>query len=777
MYRMGSAVFFFALMVPMLASAATCPTLSLGSTGADVSAVQKILFDAYEGFPSPTAYFGKTTQAAVKQWQKEHGIDQTGSVGPRTRSAMNIPCVATVQTTPASSSTTELLKALLAQLAILQERIAVLKAAMGSSTIVSTTTPLFSSGGGGSGGGGGGSGTITPTPASSSCSLNGQTITSGGSITAYQSSSVGYGSQCVSETRMCANGVLSGSFSFSACSVGVKPVSNQLVWFSPLPPMPARINPAYTGSDDFMSLFDSAAPWQTTASHVQVFKLYGEWLLPSNATDSQLQQIVSDLKRRGIKLAVEAGPLTPTTCGNGIEGFAGVQIQTILARIKAAGGTLDYISMDEPYYYGHVYSGTNACNWSADKVAQGVKSFIDTVHGVFPNAIVGDTEPHITGNPAVFQEWFDAFKRVNGYALPFIHLDVQWGDSTWLPQAKAIQDLATRNGVQFGLIYNGDTQTTDADWILQAGEHVKMYEIAGGYRPDHVLFQSWNDKPDRVLPETQPNTFTNFINRYFSDRSSLGRTTGTGNDLAYGRTGTASQTYTGTSPSFAFDGEPGSIWSSGASSPQWIQIDLGAPHAVREIRMLTSQSPAGHTTHYVYGSTGGPDGPWRLITVFDGITDDGQMLDYVLPAALSNVRYVRVQTQVSPSWVGWREIEIVDAGSMGSNTKMPIGYFDGIDANFGGMWGWTYDPDAPAFSNNVEVYVDGPIGTGQLVATLTADVPRSDVNAAAGISGSHGFTWTVPAQYRLGTHTWYLYGIDVNDFSASTLLIGSPRTY
>ncbi len=53
-----------------------------------------------------------------------------------------------------------------------------------------------------------------------SCSFNGQTIGDGQLTTAYQSSSVAYGSQCVSEQRTCINGTLSGdtSYSYPACT-------------------------------------------------------------------------------------------------------------------------------------------------------------------------------------------------------------------------------------------------------------------------------------------------------------------------------------------------------------------------------------------------------------------------------------------------------------------------------------------------------------------------------------------------------------------------------
>ncbi len=55
--------------------------------------------------------------------------------------------------------------------------------------------------------------------AAASCLFNGQTVPHGGTVTAFQSSSVSAGQACVSEVRSCSNGVLSGSFQFPGCAV------------------------------------------------------------------------------------------------------------------------------------------------------------------------------------------------------------------------------------------------------------------------------------------------------------------------------------------------------------------------------------------------------------------------------------------------------------------------------------------------------------------------------------------------------------------------------
>ncbi|MEK9704319.1 MAG: hypothetical protein VW829_20045, partial [Deltaproteobacteria bacterium] len=53
--------------------------------------------------------------------------------------------------------------------------------------------------------------------AASSCSFNGVTVAHGDSVGAYESSIVGSNQSCQSETRVCDNGILSGSYTSSSC--------------------------------------------------------------------------------------------------------------------------------------------------------------------------------------------------------------------------------------------------------------------------------------------------------------------------------------------------------------------------------------------------------------------------------------------------------------------------------------------------------------------------------------------------------------------------------
>jgi hypothetical protein len=107
----------------------------------------------------------------------------------------------------------------------------------------------------------------------------------------------------------------------------------------------------------------------------------------------------------------------------------------------------------------------------------------------------------------------------------------------------------------------------------------------------------------------------------------------------------------------AVDGDANTQWSSGAFPTQWIEIDLGALYSIGEIRLTVGQWPAGETVHQIWvGNT--PDA-LKLVDEFKGSEFDFDVLNYVPATPLQGIRYVRIVTTESPSWVSWREIEVL----------------------------------------------------------------------------------------------------------------------
>lgn len=130
-------------------------------------------------------------------------------------------------------------------------------------------------------------------------------------------------------------------------------------------------------------------------------------------------------------------------------------------------------------------------------------------------------------------------------------------------------------------------------------------------------------------------------------------------NLAYGKKVAASGVDGGHIAANAVDGDPATFWNAGGFPPQWIEIDLGRPCDIKGARLITSQTPAGPTTHEVYGKGPGTGGAWQLLHRFQGDTADGQALDQTWRQPVIGIERIRVVTTTSPSWVSWREIEII----------------------------------------------------------------------------------------------------------------------
>ncbi|MGB8362078.1 MAG: hypothetical protein WCE80_11840, partial [Acidimicrobiia bacterium] len=184
----------------------------------------------------------------------------------------------------------------------------------------------------------------------------------------------------------------------------------------------------------------------------------------------------------------------------------------------------DYLVFDEPYAFGHKLAGEGRCQWSIDRVAQDTSEFAEAVTRVFPDIVIGGVEP-LWGDPAITAAdlilWMDAYESAAGQPLDFLHLDVDWSVTDWpdvvVEATRAVRDA----GIPVGVIYNGGDAETDAESLALARLHMFQFEQLAEGSADHVIVQSWHDKPDRVLPETDSLALTSLINLYFGQRTAL----------------------------------------------------------------------------------------------------------------------------------------------------------------------------------------------------------------------------------------------------------------
>lgn len=116
----------------------------------------------------------------------------------------------------------------------------------------------------------------------------------------------------------------------------------------------------------------------------------------------------------------------------------------------------------------------------------------------------------------------------------------------------------------------------------------------------------------------------------------------------------ASGSYEDQGPLLAIDGTMRQ-WSSGGFPPQWLEVELKGVVEISEVRLTVGQSPEGPTVHQLWIKP--PDKDYTLLQEFRGNTRDFQVLEF-RPKEKVVGSAVKIVTTASPSWVGWREIEV-----------------------------------------------------------------------------------------------------------------------
>jgi hypothetical protein len=254
-------------------------------------------------------------------------------------------------------------------------------------------------------------------------------------------------------------------------------------------------------------LSDRDAELTRTLRQVQVMAI------SHNVPDDLLAKAITILKRKHIRLAMEVlaqSWVNQPLCGKGVESYTDPPGNAkIAARIKAAGGTLAYITMDEPLWFGHYYSGPNACRSPIDNVADRAAAIVAEYRKVFPAVVVGDTEPF----PAltkqadwqeVYRAWLGAFHRATGEEIAFINMDINWPEDNghWTDSVKAAVNFFHGERLPFGIIYNASipgSSFSEQQWLDSAADNIILIEERLGIHPEKALFESWDKFPTHTF--------------------------------------------------------------------------------------------------------------------------------------------------------------------------------------------------------------------------------------------------------------------------------------
>lgn len=129
-------------------------------------------------------------------------------------------------------------------------------------------------------------------------------------------------------------------------------------------------------------------------------------------------------------------------------------------------------------------------------------------------------------------------------------------------------------------------------------------------------------------------------------------------NLAFMKPVSASHSLSEEPPENAVDGNPATQWGAGDGPLQSIQIDLQGSYLIREIRLLVAQWPEGITTHRIEIQTA-EDSGFFTVHEFSEATRDNDWLVFSPETPLEDVGHVQILTAASPSWVAWKEIQVL----------------------------------------------------------------------------------------------------------------------
>jgi hypothetical protein len=283
----------------------------------------------------------------------------------------------------------------------------------------------------------------------------------------------------------------------------------QQVWFSPGDDLEVR---GVITHPDFPKLFDEPSQWPTGLAHIDVLQMRAPYIARKPTESAQFYNF---LKSHHILVAAVMQVMPSDTCGQGMEGIMSHKgIDFYPRAIKKAGVQLDYILMDEPLYFGHDYSEkSNTCRLPIRAVAEGVAESVKTIRSYHPNAkfVLSEPEQGLPGGPQELAEFLDTYKSVlNEYPVS-VRFDVQWHKDWRRDLPPFISMLHARN-IGYGVIYNATrAPKDDRAWIRSAKDNVQAWRGAIHVQPDHVMIQTWNPNPVRIVPESDPDTMTGYL--------------------------------------------------------------------------------------------------------------------------------------------------------------------------------------------------------------------------------------------------------------------------
>jgi hypothetical protein len=290
------------------------------------------------------------------------------------------------------------------------------------------------------------------------------------------------------------------------------------IWLAPGP-----------GTLDFIRLFQQPQEWPHARQLFNVFKVYQQHTqtpAPSIVGQNTYTALATagvfrTLNTWGKKLAIEAGSVKEFYCTPDPSGMQTSISQTVdsIRAVQAAGGTVSYIAMDEPFVSGRAkVCGGPALEPTADRV----QTYVNGVHAAASSVQIGLIEAYPFSSADAIERMLDLLKE-RGATPAFLHMDVDWhlsGTDAFVRDMRRLQSATRTMGIPFGIIITGYSGDADALYAVDVYGITNLIAQAFGTwdaLPDDLIFQSWAVSRTGLLitpsnlPEAMTFTHTNML--------------------------------------------------------------------------------------------------------------------------------------------------------------------------------------------------------------------------------------------------------------------------
>lgn len=295
-------------------------------------------------------------------------------------------------------------------------------------------------------------------------------------------------------------------------------VAADRIWFSPNP-----------GSLDLLRMFEHPEEWQHARTLTSVYNFTQQHthaipdaIVGPNTYDALVRvDAFRKLSRWGKKISIGVGVVKEFYCTAGDSGMKQSVTDTMnaIAAVTSGGGTVNYLSMDEPWVSGR----SRRCGGPAlEPTADRVQLYMSAVGRSYPAIRIGLIEAYPFSSADQIETMI-AMMQARGVPPAFLHMDVDWhalkpGD--FERDMQALQAYCRSQRIPFGIIitgYNGDSNALFAADAYGIAHLIGDTFSAWGGMPDHLMFDSWvqsgtglNITPSN-LPDRDPYTQTSLL--------------------------------------------------------------------------------------------------------------------------------------------------------------------------------------------------------------------------------------------------------------------------